>query len=108
MRRWWFLILPVIVFLVSLSDLSATLYSERAKMGFVESNPIAKYIWDTSGDIGLIVFKLTVTLASCLCMGFVIKNKNRSWIIVVSVFGLLGCILLIGWWILWFFSATVV
>lgn len=107
MGRWWFLILPMIVFAVSISDLFVTLHFEQAKIGFSEANPIAKYIWDTGGDIGLIVFKLTVTLASCLCMGSVIKNKNRSWVIAVSIFGLLGCIVLIGWWILWFFSATV-
>lgn len=106
MRRYWFLILPLIVFLVSFADLGATLYFEHTHDNFIEANPVAKYIWDTGGNSVLISFKLIVTLSSCICMGLVIKNKNRSWIIAVSIFGLLCCFLLVGWWIFWIFYAT--
>ena len=106
MKRLWFIILPIIIFTVSCLDLFATLHFENKNIGFVEANPIAKHIWDYHGDIGLISFKLGVTLLSCVCVGISLRNKNKCWAVSVSIFGLLVCILLIGWWILWFFSAT--
>lgn len=108
MKHWWFIILPIIVFVISCADLGATLYFAHTNIYFREANPIARYVWDTHGDVGLIIFKISVTFASCLCMGSVLKNKNRSWVISVSVFGSLGCLLLVGWWIFWFFYATVI
>jgi len=103
MRKWWYLILPTIVFLVSCGDLWATLYFDRTCSDFQEANPIALCVWENCGDGGLAVFKLGVTLLSCTTMGWVLRNKERPWRVAVSVFGLVGCALLIGWWIFWIF-----
>ncbi len=102
MKKQWHLILPIVVFLVSCCDLGATLYFDRTCDNFQEANPIALHIWTNCGDTGLILFKTALTFASCICMGFVLKIKNRSWRVVVSVFGLLACVFLVGWWIIWF------
>lgn len=102
-----YLILPIIIFVVSCFDLGATLYFSRVYVDFEEANPIAEYFWKNHGDIGLCVFKLSVTLLSCLCMGWVLRNKNRAWKIAVSIFGFSGCVLLIGWWIFWIFHGTI-
>ncbi len=103
MKRWWYLILPTIVFLVSCCDLWVTMFANKNYRGFREANPIARYVWETHGDVGLVVFKLTVTFVSCICMGLVLRYKKRPWRIAVSVFGLSWCLLLAGWWIFWFF-----
>jgi len=103
MYRKWFFIQPLIVFLVSCLDLGATLYFSKTSKNFEEANPIALRVWHNHGDIGLSVFKLTVTLVSCYYMGWVLRYKKRPWQVAVSVFGLGGCALLIGWWIFWFF-----
>ena len=107
MKRWWYLILPAIVFIVSCCDLGATLYFDRMCSDFQEANPIALHVWENCGDGGLAVFKLAVTFVSCACMGFVLRHKRRPWRVAVLVFGLAGCVLLIGWWIFWFFSGTI-
>jgi len=108
MQHLWFIILPVIVFVVSCTDLYATLHFNKTHKDFNEANPIARYIWDTHGEAGLVAFKLSVTSLSCCCMGMVLKKKNRRWRVSVSIFGLLGCFRLIGWWIFWFLAATAV
>ena len=77
MKRWY-LILPMIVFLVSCCDLGATLSFDQTCRNFEEANPIALCIWEKCGNVGLAVFKLTVTFASCVCMGLVLKRKNKS------------------------------
>jgi len=102
MKKWWFLILPTIVFLVSCLDLGATLYCAKNISGFEEGNPIARHIWDYYGDISFMAFKLCVTMASCNFMRLVLQHKNRRWRIAVSVFGLSVCVMLLGWWLFWF------
>lgn len=104
----WYLILPLFVFFVSCCDLGATLYFSKTNNGFEEANPIALYIWDNHGDTALGVFKLTVTFASCICMGWVLRYKNQPWKIAVSIFGLGICALLIGWWNFWIFYGMIV
>jgi hypothetical protein len=101
MGKWWYLILPIIVCLISCCDLLATLYFEKTNCYFQEANPIAVYVWTTYGDYGLVGFKITITLVSCVCMAAVLHGKNRCWRIVVSIFGLSICIFLVGWWIFW-------
>jgi hypothetical protein len=100
----WYLIWPIIIFLVSCCDLGVTLYFDRTCDYFEEANPIALYIWENLGDAGLIIIKLTVTLASCIFTGWALRYKNRSWRVAVSIFGLTVCCVLIGWWIFWIFS----
>ena len=102
-KKWWFLILPIIVFVVSCCDLWTTIYFDRTYGGFEEANPVALYIWDNLGDVGLGAFKLVVTLLSCICTGWVLRTKSYPWRAAVSVFGLVVCSLLMGWWIFWFF-----
>jgi hypothetical protein len=99
MKKWWFLILPMIVFLISCFDLGATLCCISV---FEEANPITEYVWDHYNDVGLIAFKLYVTLSSCFFMGYVLRYKNRQWQIAVSLFGLSVCVVLLGWWFFWF------
>ena len=103
MRKRWYLILPIVVFIVSCSDLAFTIYFNKTCSHFKEANPVALYVLDNHGTIGLITFKMIVTLVSCSCMGFVLHNKKRPWRVAVSIFGLMGCTFIIGWWIFWIF-----
>jgi hypothetical protein len=102
MKKWWFLILPTIVFLVSCFDLGITMYCGLKISGFEEANPIVKHIWDNYGDSSLIAFKLSITLSSCFFMGYVLRYKNQQWRIAVAIFGLSVCVMLLGWWFFWF------
>lgn len=102
--NWWYLILPAIIFIVSCCDLGATLYFDRTCNSFAEANPIALYIWENYGNSGLTVFKLIITLVSCICTGWALRYKKQFWRVAVSAFGLMWCILIIGWWIFWFFE----
>lgn len=103
MRHWWYLILPLIVFLVSCADLSATLYFDKTCSEFEEFNPVALYVWNNHGVSGLIAFKSSITLVSCVCIGVVLRRKNKPWRLAVSIFGIVVCTILIGWWFLWIF-----
>lgn len=103
MKHCWYLILPITVFLVSYADLSVTLYFDKTCSEFEEFNPVALYIWNNHGIVGLIIFKSSVTLASCVCMGVVLRRKNKPWRLTVSIFGVVVCIILIGWWFFWIF-----
>jgi len=100
MKRYWYLILPTIVLLVSICDLGATLYCDRHVEHFEEANPVAEYIWETHGTVGLVTFKLTVTLVSCILMVYIIRHKDYRWSVAVSVFGLSVCLFLVGWWVI--------
>lgn len=104
MRKRWYLILPIILFLISCCDLGATLYFDHICDHFEEANPLAAHVWDNHGNFGLIIFKLAVTLPSCLCMGWILTNKRRSLRIAASIFGLMVGNLITGWWIFWIFS----
>jgi len=104
MPKKWYFVLPLIVFAVSIGDLCVTIHADREYDEFVEANPIAAHIWDTHGDTGLIVFKLSITLVSCTCMAWAIKRRGGRWTTFVSVFGLSVCAFLVGWWIFWFFN----
>jgi len=87
----------MIVFLVSCLDLGVTLYFSKTNEHFEKANSIALQVWHNHGVIRLSVFKLTITLVSCYCMGWVLRYKERPWRVAVSIFGLVGCVLLIGW-----------
>ena len=76
MGKWWYLILPIIICLVSCGDLCVTLYFDKTCSDFHEANPIALHIWTTCGDYGLIGFKLALTFVSCLCMGLVLSQQK--------------------------------
>ncbi|RLC89077.1 MAG: hypothetical protein DRJ03_00545 [Chloroflexi bacterium] len=103
MAKWWRIIMPTIVFLVSCGDLGTTLYFDRTCSDFQEANPIALHVWENFGDGGLVVFKLTITLLSCTTMGWVLRHKKRPWRVAVSVFGIVGCVILVGWWLLYLY-----
>lgn len=103
MLKLWYLILPITVFLVSCFDLGATLYFGNTCNYFEEANPVAAHVWGNYGETGLIIFKLIVTLVSCLAMGWILTNKEQPWRIFVTVFGITTCGLLMGWWIFWIF-----
>ena len=107
MGKWWYLILPIIICLVSCGDLCVTLYFDKTCSDFHEANPIALHIWTTCGDYGLIGFKLALTFVSCFCMGLVLRNKNRYLRIIVAILGLAACIFLVGWWFFWGFYGTI-
>jgi len=103
-KKQWYLILSVTLFLISCCDLGATLYFDRTYDDFEEANPIALYIWDNHGVIGLTIFKMTITMLSCFCVSYILINKRRSLRIIASLLGLIIGNLIIGWWILWLFS----
>ena len=103
MHKWWYIILPIIVFLVSGCDLVTTMYFAKTSNNFEEANPIVKYVWEKYGDTGFIVFKTIATLPLCVCMGWVLRYEGRQLKVLVTILGLTACVFLIGWWILWFF-----
>ena len=103
MTKWCYLILPLIIFFVSLCDLGTTLYCSYNISDFEEANPIVVYVWDSYGDNGFIVFKLSMTLVSCYCIGSILRYKNRSWRIATWILGLSMCVFLIAWWTFWLF-----
>ena len=103
-KKHWYLILPLILFLISCGDLGATLYFDRTCDDFEEVNPIALHIWDNHGVMGLTIFKMSITVLSCFCVGYVLINKRRSLRIIASSLGLMIGSLIIGWWIFWLFS----
>jgi len=76
--------------------------------GFEEANPIASFVLDNYGDIGLTIFKIGLTFPSCLYIGFALQRKSRPWKIAVSIFGITWCCFVIGWWIFWIFCGTLI
>ena len=102
MKRW----LLTIVILTSCCDLGATLYFSKTHKGFVEANPIVKYIWDNSGDIGFVVFKLIMTFIVCVCISSILKHEGRLSKITMPITVLVLCVALMGWWIFWIFWNT--
>jgi hypothetical protein len=106
MRKPWYWIIPIMVFVLSLCDLGATLYFNSITDDFVEANPLAVCVWEHCGDGGLIIFKISITFASCFCMAWVLKCKKHPIWLIVSLSVLLAYCLLIGWWFFWFFSGT--
>ena len=102
MKKYWYIILPSIIFVVFSLDLFVTIYSARTFKNFEEANPIALYVWDNYGTDGLVVFKIAVVFVSCACNGIVLCGPNKKYILFTTIFGLLACVVICGWWLFWF------
>ena len=102
MRKPWYWIIPIMVFVLSLCDLGATLYFDSTMDGFVEANPLAASVWDHHGDGGLILFKMVMTLVPCSLMAWVLKHKKHPRWMCIAMFVLFAYCLLVGWWFFWF------
>lgn len=102
MKRW----LLAIIILTSCCDLGATLYFSKTYKGFVEANPIVKYVWDNGGDVAFVVWKLITTIICCACVCSISRHDGRLSRVILPITMLTLCGLLMGYWIFWIFWNT--
>jgi hypothetical protein len=105
LKKKWHIILPIIVAVCSMLDLTSTLIALNLPDGvFEEGNPVMRYLFDHFGYVGASAIKILLTVFQCLLTWDIIKKGDKIMSFILSAATLTAFSILGLWWAFcWFF-----